>query len=139
MNFHDFGRGDSCKSIAEDALDPKTKRRLSGWLSKNRMFCIFRPPEVVAGNRLTALMIKIFLVWLGRRPFAEELGIGFERAAAGSLTKGAGKAVTRLRKLFLFIEHATAIYDIVATAHGWDFLIPRVEGEPKSVIPLKLP
>jgi hypothetical protein len=69
-NSHNLVRSGSRKRICRSASRPKTKRRLSGWLSKTRMCRIFLLPTV-DGRRFTCVMTKIFLAWTADCPLAE--------------------------------------------------------------------
>jgi len=71
----------------------KTKRRVSGWLSKIKMRRIFLSAPLVDRSRLVFLMTKIFLARLPRCPGREKVRAKFSSSSALGLTNDAGNAI----------------------------------------------
>jgi hypothetical protein len=120
---------------------PKTRRRLSGWLSNIRIRRIFLVGTSGDGIGVISLMTKIFFV-RPRRILARERRLTFRRGSASILTNGIGKFVCRSSNRSRFMAHATARVRCVASARKWDFTVlrrrrsrPPLSGEhPLSVV-----
>src|SRR5438067_856501 len=74
---------------------------------------------------MVCLTTKIFRPGRGCSPLTEGAGKSPGCALGIGLTNDTGNAATRLRKFFLFMDHATAIPHIGAIAQLRDFVIPH--------------
>ena len=112
------------RSTSGFARRPKTRRRLSGWLSKITMRRISLWAPFVDSSQPVCLMTKIFLV--GRRcPSGDDVWAKFGWRSMTGLTSGVGNTMTRLRKPVLFMPHGKTGHHIAAMAHAWDFIVLR--------------
>jgi hypothetical protein len=71
ISSHEITRSGAERWICGFARRPKTRRRLSGWLSKIRMRRILLPAAFVWGRGISCLITKIFFARMPGCPLAE--------------------------------------------------------------------
>jgi hypothetical protein len=124
-NSHELTRCEPERSTYGFGRRPKTKRRLSGWLSKIRMCRIFFPAAFVNDSRLVFLRKKIFLAGPRCRPATEKVRPKFSSSLPLVLTNCVRDAIHRSSRRSLFMAYTTAADLLAAMARRWDLMISR--------------